>query len=137
MKQNMIAPCGMNCGVCYGHLREKNVCSGCNNWDDSKPQYCRKCVIKNCGHFENPKNKFYFNCEKYPCRRLKQLDKRYRAKYGMSMIENLEMIRENGIRAFVKNEKSRWLCSSCGKLISVHWKECINCGATILKKQYD
>jgi hypothetical protein len=25
----LIAPCGMNCGVCMAYLREKNKCPGC------------------------------------------------------------------------------------------------------------
>ena len=36
----LIAPCGMNCGICVGHLREKNRCAGCNSDDDAgKPRY--------------------------------------------------------------------------------------------------
>jgi hypothetical protein len=30
----MIAPCGMNCGLCIGHLREKKPCGGCFRKDD-------------------------------------------------------------------------------------------------------
>jgi len=28
-KSSLIAPCGIYCGVCYAHLREKNKCFGC------------------------------------------------------------------------------------------------------------
>ena len=47
----MIAPCGMNCGICSGFLRdgrEKNVCPGCNGDDARKPVVCATCRIKNC-----------------------------------------------------------------------------------------
>jgi hypothetical protein len=44
------------------------------------------------------KKNFCFKCEKYPCDKLKHLDKRYRTKYVMSMIENLENIKKNGIK---------------------------------------
>ena len=32
----------------------------------------------------------------------------------MSMLDNLEYIKINGIRKFVKKETSRWKCSKCG-----------------------
>ncbi len=63
-------------------------------------------------------------CENYPCRRLKNLDKRYRTKYGMSMLENLEFIRENGVRKFVKREQKRW--KKDGQIYCVHRKKYYN-----------
>ncbi|MEN6379434.1 MAG: hypothetical protein ABFD15_07640 [Methanofastidiosum sp.] len=83
--------------------------------------------MKNCGTIK--KTKFCFRCEKYPCTRLKNLDKRYRTKYGMSMIENLENIKKLGIREFVKNERIRWACPECGGTINVHRWKCFDCGA--------
>jgi len=59
-------------------------------------------------------------CEKYPCLRLRNLDKRYRTRYGMSMVENLENIKKFGIEKFVVAEQSRWKCSECGELLRVH-----------------
>ncbi len=29
MDVSLIAPCGMNCGICLAYLRTKNVCPGC------------------------------------------------------------------------------------------------------------
>jgi len=43
-------------------------------------------------------------------------------------LENLKNIEELGIRAFVRNEKVRWVCSDCGGLICVHRGSCSNCG---------
>jgi hypothetical protein len=60
---------------------------------------------------------------------VRQLDLRYRKKYGMSMIENLEAIRQHGIRKFIKSEKERWTCSECGGVICVHRGFCSTCGA--------
>ncbi len=45
MKSSLITPCGMNCALCLGYLREKNRCNGCNN---SNIRYCVNCRIKNC-----------------------------------------------------------------------------------------
>jgi hypothetical protein len=59
---------------------------------------------------------------------LKHLDKRYRTKYGMSMIENLENIRGFGIRRFVASESARWACPECGGMICIHNRYCYRCG---------
>jgi len=45
------------------------------------------------------------------------------------MIENLENIRDYGIREFIKIEKSRWKCPECGKILCVHREDCEYCGA--------
>jgi hypothetical protein len=65
---------------------------------------------------------------KFPCRRIKDLDKRYRTKYGVSLIENLNTIKEIGLTQFVELEKGKWKCSNCGQLLCVHRDTCINCG---------
>jgi hypothetical protein len=70
---------------------------------------------------------FCFECEKFPCERLKNLDKRYRLKYGMSEIDNLNKIKEIGLAEFMKIENSRWLCPKCGKQLCVHNKKCYFC----------
>ncbi len=99
-KSSLIAPCGMNCGICMAYLREKNKCPGCRGTDINKPITRIKCKIKTCEVFQEAKSKFCFQCESFPCDNLKRLDKRYRTKYNMSMIENLENIKNSGIRKF-------------------------------------
>lgn len=125
MKIRSIASCGMNCNLCSAFLRDKNKCPGCRDLDnkDLNPKdYRKKCIIRDCEFFENGNHKYCSSkCGKYPCRRLKQLDKRYSTKYGMSMIGNLEMIEEKGIREFIANEKKRWIKD--GKVFCVHKKE--------------
>jgi hypothetical protein len=128
IKSELIAPCGMNCALCLGYQREKNRCFGCRGDDANKPTYCVSCRIKNCAHFYNQKSKYCFSCDVFPCKRLKQLDKRYRTKYHMSMIENLQRIKEVGIRKFIRHEKERWQCQKCGSSICVHRLECPACG---------
>ncbi|MBL8101969.1 MAG: DUF3795 domain-containing protein, partial [Anaerolineales bacterium] len=46
--ENMLAPCGMTCAVCYVHLKKRNPCMGCRGQDVNKPEHCRKCKIKDC-----------------------------------------------------------------------------------------
>ena len=91
--RSIVAPCGMDCGICLGYQRKKNRCSGCNAIDGSLPNYCKKCLIRNCETIANNETKLCYECSKYPCARLKQLDKRYRTNYGMSMLDNLNKIR--------------------------------------------
>lgn len=127
----LIAPCGMNCGICMAYLREKNHCPGCSGSDAGKAASCVNCRIKNCEFFQENKAKYCFECEVMPCDRLKHLDKRYRTKYNMSMLENLANIKKNGIRKFVHYEKTRWSCPECGGTINVHRKCCSVCGKAI------
>jgi hypothetical protein len=125
----MIAPCGMNCGLCIGHLREKRPCGGCFKINDAnKPNVCRSCTIVNCEHLAETASGFCYDCKKYPCTRLKNLDKRYRTNYGMSMIENLGNIGKLGIEKFVESEQDKWKCSVCGELLCVHRTSCLKCG---------
>lgn len=130
MKVELIAPCGMDCAICLGHLREKNRCPGCRKMDEGWSNSRVRCTIRNCSVLREKKMKYCSDsCYNYPCKRLRSLDKRYRTKYGMSMIENLENIKKSGIRDFVRNEKTRWRCSRCGRVICVHRDSCLGCGA--------
>jgi len=126
-----IAPCGMNCGICIGFLRDRNPCAGCFGDDGRKPRHCVICRIKNCEELKAPDKRFCFQCAKFPCARLKQLDKRYRTKYHMSMIANLELIREIGPKEFVARERLRWTCPDCGGVLSAHRDACPNCGSPV------
>ena len=123
----LIAPCGMNCALCMAFQREKNHCNGCNLDNENKPKSCVRCIIVNCELRKQTASGFCFECPKYPCARMKQLDKRYRTKYRMSMLENLEYIRLNGLKRFIEFESERWRCQNCGQLVSVHRTHCIHC----------
>jgi hypothetical protein len=127
-KSALIAPCGINCGVCRGHLRVKNKCPGCRGTDINKPVTRVRCKIKTCKTFQKDSAKFCFECRDFPCGNLEHLDTRYRTKYNMSMIENLEYIRDYGIRKFIKNEDVKWTCTKCEGTICVHDGFCIDCG---------
>ena len=124
---DLMAPCGMNCGICMAYLREKNKCPGCRGSDVDKNVSCVRCKIKNCEFFQKTKARFCYECEKFPCDRVEHIDKRYRTKYGMSMIENLNKIKEIGLTEFMRIENTRWICPNCGKQICVHNKKCYFC----------
>ena len=128
IQAKMIAPCGINCAICLGHLREKNRCAGCNApRDEAKVPHCTRCHFILCPERARSR-RFCFGCSRFPCRRLRQLDLRYRTKYRLSPIANLEAIRELGLRKFVAREKTRWKCPACGATLCVHRRECLQCG---------
>lgn len=126
MNKNMIAPCGINCSVCIGYLREKNKCPGCNSREEIPSHYCRECIIKHCPE-KKESTDFCYKCKKFPCTRMKNLDKRYRTRYNTSLINNLKEIKESGIRRFISKEKEKWLCKNCKNVISIHRNECLEC----------
>ncbi len=123
-----IAPCGMNCGLCISYTRKKNPCHGCLGNDLLKPNQRRVCIIKRCENLNTIEKRYCSYCGEYPCLRLTKLDKRYKGKYGMSMLENLKTIKEEGITTFIKRQQKRWTCPNCLHLFSVHRETCMNCG---------
>jgi hypothetical protein len=122
-----IAPCGMNCRLCQAHLRTRNACPGCRGDDSVKPKTRVACRIKNCERRKGGRAGFCCDCSSFPCGLLIHLDKRYRTKYGMSMIENLKIIRISGIQSFIRSEQTRWACPGCGATICVHQARCLAC----------
>lgn len=105
MNQNqraqLIAPCGMDCAVCSSYLayshhipRKRGAishCAGCR----ARLKMCAY-LKGHCARLANEEVEFCFECSDYPCERLLHLDLRYRTKYGMSLLENLESVRKRG-----------------------------------------
>lgn len=132
MKEELIAPCGMNCGLCISYLAKKNEL----NKKGLKRVYCDGCLPRgeNCLHMgdscrllANGLVRFCYECKDFPCKRLKALDKRYMTKYHMSMIENLKAIKENGLENFLEEQNEKWACPDCGEMICCHIGLCLNC----------
>lgn len=121
----LFAPCGMNCMVCYVHLKDKKPCSGCYGEEKNKPERCKTCKIKNCA---NEKGFTYcYECSDFPCKVIKNLDKSYKMRYNTSLIDNSLKVQEAGIYSFMAAEKEKWQCIKCSGVISIHDKECSNC----------
>ena len=55
------------------------------------------------------------------------MDKRYRNNYNMSVMENLETIRNNGLANFLDDQHNEYRCPKCSELISIHNKKCFRC----------
>ena len=128
LRTDLVAPCGMNCGLCMRHLRDKNTCTGCRSDDDGKAKSVLACGIRKCETLRSNMSGFCFECDAFPCERLRRLNIRYDTKYHMSMVQNLEAIRDSGIEVFVESERERWECPECGGVRCVHTDVCIYCG---------
>jgi len=133
-EQNLIAPCGMDCALCIGFQRKRDRCNGCRGNGTALTAARARCVIRNCATIRDSRSGYCYECERFPCARLRQLDARYRGKYGMSMIENLTFIRQNGMDAFLLWELERWTCQKCGRPVCVHRGRCTACGEPISPK---
>jgi len=125
--RSLIAPCGMNCGTCIAFLRGKNKCYGCRVLPSDAKKTRLKCKIKNCDHLAKTPSNYCYDCETFPCHRLKQLDKRYRTKYNTSFIQNLLHIKDKGMTDFLAFESNRRTCPKCGSVLSVHRDNCLTC----------
>ena len=120
------APCGMSCVLCMAYQRTKKKCPGCRSEDAGRPYHCTVCSIKNCPKL--PSSGFCGDdCGHFPCRRLRQLDKRYRDKYGCSLIGNLDKVAVSGIIVHSGEEKKKWTCAECGSLLCIHSRLCFGC----------
>lgn len=136
IRKDLIAPCGMNCRLCRAYGRKRNPCPGCRADDSRKPRTRVCCRIKNCEKRAGAGERFCFRCNEFPCPDLNRLDKRYRTRYGMSMIDNLTTIRKSGTRSFLRKEKARWTCPGCGELLCVHEPECPSCRGVSQVREY-
>jgi hypothetical protein len=131
----LIAPCGMNCAICRAYLaythgipRKKGkitYCAGC------LPRG-KNCYIKQgCKKLSKHQIQSCSECDTIPCEKLAHLDKRYRERHNMSMVENLKLIKTKGLNEFLKNQQEKYTCPNCGDIICVHDAKCLACGYKI------
>jgi hypothetical protein len=143
-KQELVAPCGMDCNVCSGYLALQydvknqgiliSYCKGCRPRD-------KKCAFlkKKCKHLINHTVQYCYECPEYPCEHLRNIDTRYQTLFRMSLLENLTNIKENGIENFIEKQEEKWRCPTCGGVICCHNGLCFQCDNERLrnkKKKY-
>jgi len=139
VEENLIAPCGMNCGLCVNYLAGKHKL----NKQGFHKKYCPGCIARGenclfmkdqCDLVGNGLVRFCFECADFPCKRLKTLDKRYLTKYHMSMIDNLVSIKKDGMENFLENQTEKWRCPECGGTICCHNGLCLHCSVDKLRE---
>jgi hypothetical protein len=140
LNEKLIAPCGMNCAICSGYLayyhdvKSKGIrmpyCIGCRPRD-------KKCAFLKgrCALLMSNRVRYCYECSSFPCERLKHLDNRYRTYFGMSMIENLEYIKNIGIKLFLEKQEETWRCPRCGGVICCHNGLCYKCNLDKLRQK--
>ena len=134
--EEMIAPCGLDCSLCRKAHDERNPCPGCKGPEADKPEFCAAlCGIILCQKRKENGYKYCDECPDYPCADVMEKETRYTSQYPLreSPVENLRMIREQGIEAFLALERRRWTCPRCGAPVVVHTGVCSGCKTTIDK----
>jgi len=130
---DLIAPCGINCGICKSYLAYSRGVP----YKKCEVSHCSSCLIrnkncafirKNCEKLRKKQIRFCYECSDMPCEQLAKIDQYYQTRYGMSMVENQKMIREKGTAAFLKHQAEKYMCPSCGDVVSVHDGKCYACG---------
>lgn len=124
----MFAPCGMNCLLCYKHCYTKKTrspCGGCFHESKGKPEHCRKCKIKDC--VQSKTLTYCYQCNAFPCKLIKNLERSYNQRYQESLIENSMIAKTEGVMQLLHNHASKYQCPACGGIISYHDKVCFEC----------
>ncbi|MDL2235542.1 DUF3795 domain-containing protein [Christensenellaceae bacterium OttesenSCG-928-L17] len=128
MKQDLIAPCGVNCAVCSAYQQEENKCNGCRSDEIPPSPQCERCFIRGCERIETFYLHHCYECARFPCLRYRLRDLQFRKNIRVSPLRNLQFIRDKGMDAFLEREEKRWNCIRCGEPRSMQNKACTSCG---------
>ncbi len=131
LNAELVAPCGMNCGLCSAYLafsRGLDKKSGITHCKGCRPRG-KMCafVKKRCEKVGKNQVEFCFECGEFPCEFITKLDKRYQKNYDYSFIENLKYIKEHGMEAFLESEYKKYKCQNCGDIKCIHNGKCYSC----------
>lgn len=128
IKYNLAAPCGMYCGFCRAYFGTKfglkGNCEGCR----VRNKNCTF-IRKDCPPLRKGTIHFCYECDTFPCDKLKRLEGIYTKRYGVSLIGNLERIKSIGADAWLEEQREKWTCPACGGRLNVHDAQCVGCGA--------
>jgi len=148
IKKELLAPCGLYCGVCaiYMAHKDNNVkfkeaiarsnvykafvntiddvkCSGCQSEDINEIfGYCRKCKIRDC--VQEKGFEACHECKDVPCKWLKK----FPIPVGRKVIMRaLPYWKENGTQKWIEYEENRYKCPECGNSLYRGSIKCNKC----------
>lgn len=128
--EELIAPCGINCGACKYYLTKtrglyksnRSGCIGCIPRD-------KGCTYQGgCEPLNKRAIRFCYECSNFPCDKLQKLNKRYSTKYHTNLLDNLMEIKNKGLKLWLGEEERKWKCTNCGGMVSIHTHCCFDCG---------
>lgn len=148
-KKDLLAPCGLYCGVCriYQAYKDNDLefkkeilptlndfgvktvddiaCTGCLS-DGIVFHFCRSCPIKDC--IKNKELEGCYKCDEFPCKIINgwsdPLDKKV-------MLRSIPAWRELGTEKWVKAEEERYKCPKCGNPLFHGAKVCKKCNSKV------
>ena len=124
--EEMFSVCGLDCSVCSAHLRTNKPCVGCLIEGENKPVHCLNCSKKKCAKEKGVTH--CYECDEYPCKKIKVADRKYKEKYGVSLIKNNMLVKKTGADSFYEIQRKEYKCSECDGVFDVHNKCCSECG---------
>ena len=150
IKKELLAPCGLYCGVCSIYMadRDNNLkfkqslvklyqpftkkpedisCTGCMS--DNKDKlfaFCKTCGIRKC--IKKKGFEGCHECEEFPCSRIN----RFPVPVGKKVIMRaIPFWKENGTEKYVEGEVKRYRCPECGNPLFRGAKRCNKCKITV------
>jgi len=148
VKKELLAPCGLYCGVCSIYIahRDNNLkfkkrllpiyrafakhvddiaCTGCLSNGIVFP-VCRSCPIKKCSQDKGING--CHQCNDFPCKFIEnfpiQVGKRV-------ILRAIPTWREFGNEKWVEEEEKRYHCPDCGNVLFRGAKRCNKCGIAV------
>ncbi len=148
VKKELLAPCGLYCGVCAIYIahRDNNLkfkqklfpiyktfaktvddikCTGCLSEGDVFP-VCRSCPIKKCSQQKGIEG--CYQCDEWPCKFIENFPIAVGKKVIMRAIPQW---RELGTEKWVEAEEKRYHCPQCGNPLFRGAKRCNKCGIPV------
>ncbi len=140
MNEELLAPCGLYCGVCgvflasrdnnqrlkerlapaYGVSPEQIECKGCLSGD--RFAYCESCSIRSCVSTKNYEG--CHECEEFPCGLIQD----FPVPTGKNvMLRAVPSRRELGTERWVEQEETRYICPHCGSKLFRGSRRCRSC----------
>jgi hypothetical protein len=150
INKNLLAPCGLYCGVCAIHIADKEnnskfkeilvdvykpfsksiediKCKGCmsENQEDIFG-YCKMCPIRDC--IKGKEIESCHQCDDFPC---KYIDK-FPVPVGKKVIlRTIPQWKELGTEKWVEAEEKRYHCPECGNSLFRGAKRCNECKSSV------